>query len=204
MHRPLKCQLSPETPNHLFRPRRYRRLRNMDYSQLYNHQHPPPPAASTVTAASIQYLTREQLSQQLRDKPVRDSSSDTAVIDVRDSDYIGGHIAGCQNIPYASLDYRLPELVRTLRDKQTVVFHCMLSMQRGPSAALAYMREREKQSSGKKVQGEENKDEAASKGKAEQKVYVLQGGFSQWQEKYGEDKRLTEGYVKDLWDSRFY
>lgn len=35
--------------------------------------------------------------------------------------------------------------------------------------------------------------------KKEQKVYVLDRGFVGWQEVYGEDERLTEGYVKDIW-----
>ena len=34
---------------------------------------------------------------------------------------------------------------------------------------------------------------------AKQKVYVLDGGFVKWQEKYGKDKRLTEGYVEEIW-----
>jgi Cdc25 family phosphatase len=33
-----------------------------------------------------------------------------------------------------------------------------------------------------------------------QKVYVLKGGFTMWQEKYGQDKDLTEGYEKDVWE----
>jgi hypothetical protein len=28
---------------------------------------------------------------------------------------------------------------------------------------------------------------------------VLDGGFSMWQAKYGDDENLTEGYVKDIW-----
>ena len=34
----------------------------------------------------------------------------------------------------------------------------------------------------------------------EQKVLVLRGGFTQWQEKYGSDKQLTEGWQKDIWE----
>jgi hypothetical protein len=30
-------------------------------------------------------------------------------------------------------------------------------------------------------------------------VYVLEGGFTMWQAKYGEDEKLTEGYVRDIW-----
>lgn len=29
---------------------------------------------------------------------------------------------------------------------------------------------------------------------------VLRGGFSRWQEAHGIDERLTEAYVKDLWE----
>ena len=82
---------------------------------------------------------------------------------------------------------KIPELVRTLADKEKVIFHCALSQQRGPSAALKYARERERMLGG---EGEESH---------KQEVYVLEGGFVQWQEKYGKDVRLTEAYVEDIW-----
>lgn len=62
----------------------------------------------------------------------------------------------------------MPELLRTLKEKENVVFHCSLSQQRGPSSALRYLREKE------------------AKGELEeggQKVWVLEGGFVKWQEK---------------------
>ncbi|KAJ9635918.1 hypothetical protein H2199_008272 [Coniosporium tulheliwenetii] len=65
-------------------------------------------------------------------------TSSLAIIDVRDSDHIGGHIRSSTHVPSSSLDFKIPELIRTLRDKETVVFHCALSQQRGPSAALRY------------------------------------------------------------------
>lgn len=83
------------------------------------------------------------------------------------------------------MDVRLPELLRTLKDKEQVVFHCALSQQRGPSAALRYARERERT-----LSPEEYK---------KQEVYVLDGGFVKWQEKYGKDEKLTEAYVEDIW-----
>ena len=86
----------------------------------------------------------------------------------------------------------MPTLVRRLRNKPTVVFHCMLSQQRGPGAALRYIRERDEilrmQAGG------------ATKEDEQQVVYVLDRGFSGWQQEYGEDERLTEGYRKELWD----
>lgn len=77
--------------------------------------------------------------------------------------------------------------MRTLQDKEKVVFHCSLSQQRGPSAALRYARERERMLGG---EGEESH---------KQEVFVLEGGFVQWQEKYGKDVRLTEAYAEDIW-----
>lgn len=73
----------------------------------------------------------------------------------------------------------MPTLIRRLMDKKTVVFHCMLSQQRGPSAALRYLRER----------GENDGQE----------VFVLDRGFTGWQEEYATDERLTEGYRPELW-----
>ena len=109
---------------------------------------------------------------------VRSSPDRLAIIDVRDSDYIGGHIKGCQNVPVYQHDFRMPELVRTLRDKDTVVFHCALSQQRGPSSALRYLRERE----AKDAKGEVGVRKDGEDLSAGQKVYVLEGGFVKWQE----------------------
>ncbi|KAL8941700.1 MAG: hypothetical protein Q9216_002073, partial [Gyalolechia sp. 2 TL-2023] len=64
------------------------------------------------------------------------SSATLAIIDVRDSDHAGGHIRSSLHVPSSTLDHRLPELVRTLKCKEKVVFHCALSQQRGPGAAM--------------------------------------------------------------------
>ena len=92
---------------------------------------------SLHTISTLQFITRENLASLVRSK-----STSLAVIDVRDSDYIGGYIAGGTNVPVNTHDYRMPELIRTLKDKDTVVFHCALSQQRGPSSALRYLREK--------------------------------------------------------------
>ncbi|PGH16724.1 hypothetical protein AJ79_01597 [Helicocarpus griseus UAMH5409] len=138
---------------------------------------------SMVTIASLPRMTRDVLASLLLSPA---NASKVAIVDVRDSDHIGGHIYSSAWHPSATLSQQLPALVDTLRDKEKVVFHCALSQQRGPSAALKYMREREA------VLGKEEC--------AKQTVYVLDGGFVLWQEKYGDDKRLTEAYVKDIWE----
>ncbi|KAK3701879.1 Cdc25 phosphatase Ibp1 [Vermiconidia calcicola] len=146
---------------------------------------------ASYTISDLKFITHEELASDLRaQKP------GITVIDVRGDDYIGGHIKGCQNVPVSTFDYRMPELVRTLRDQDTVVFHCGLSQQRGPRSALEYLRVRDKIA--KKGEVEARKDGADLK--EVQKVVVLEGGFSKWQESYGEDKELTESYQKDLWE----
>lgn len=146
---------------------------------------------SSFTVASLPRISREKLAGFIQAK-----KPGVTVIDVRDSDYIGGHIVGCQNVPVHTHDYRMPELVRTLKDQDTVIFHCALSQQRGPSSALKYLRERERLNN----KGELGIADDGSDRK--QHVYVLEGGFVKWQEVYGEDTKLTEGYVKDLWDDK--
>ncbi|OIW28260.1 hypothetical protein CONLIGDRAFT_632514 [Coniochaeta ligniaria NRRL 30616] len=105
----------------------------------------------------------------------------------------------------------MPTLVRQLQDKKTVIFHCALSQQRGPGAALKYIRERERMFPPREKKAETEKtveegggeDKGAEQG-VEQKVYVLDRGFVGWQEVYAEDERLTEGYRKELWEDGYW
>jgi rhodanese-related sulfurtransferase len=81
--------------------------------------------------------------------------------------------------------------VHKLADKEAVIFHCALSQVRGPSAALKYLRARER------LLGLA----AAGSAKCEQKVYVLDRGFVGWAEEFGSDQRLTEAFVADIWEN---
>lgn len=137
-------------------------------------RHHSPKMSIPTTISDLTYISRHQLAPLVRSQDPK-----LAVIDVRDSDYIGGHIRGCQNVPTATHDYRIPELVRTLKDKETVVFHCALSQQRGPSSALKYLRERERLTG---VGKEGDVKDGEGEGKKKQQVLVLDGGFSKWQE----------------------
>lgn len=106
------------------------------------------------------------------------------------------------------------------------MFHCALSQQRGPSAALRYIRERErllgvgaklergsgvgevmkknKEAEVGDMQGEADSEWEDVEEKKEQKVYVLDRGFVGWQERFGEDSRLTEGYRKEIWKDGYW
>lgn len=114
-----------------------------------------------------------------------------AVVDVRDADYIGGHIKGCLHYPSGNFHEKLPELRQRLMENgvDDVVFHCALSQVRGPKATLVFLRSLDNL-----------KDEAQIKYFEHLNVWVLQGGFTSWQRKYGEDVEVTEGFQKDLWD----
>jgi Cdc25 family phosphatase len=145
---------------------------------------------SLYTISDLPRMSREKLADLVRSK-----SSSLAVIDVRDSDYIGGHIVNGINAPMHTHDYRMPELVRTLKDKEIVVFHCALSQQRGPSSALRYLREKERLQPVNNKVADTAKTVASAEGvkadvtadregvvKNGQTVYVLEGGFVKWQE----------------------
>ncbi|CCX33161.1 Rhodanese-like domain-containing protein [Pyronema domesticum] len=158
---------------------------------------------SSITAVRLTRISPERLSNLLLTVPTEEK---VAVIDVRDSDHIGGHIKGSRHVPSGSLSYTAPELVRTLQGAEKVVFHCALSQERGPSAALRYMRERERLMGGESIAQEMLwEDDGApaerdEQGKVKkQRVFVLDGGFVQWQQKFGMDERLTENYNKELW-----
>jgi len=164
---------------------------------------------SSLTLANLEYISREDLAARIKSSQTPNTAdsdaakpstlpANIAVIDVRDSDHIGGHIRGSTWLPSAELDYKTPELIRTMREKEVVVFHCALSQQRGPSAALRYLRERERL--GDKGGGEGGEEGKGEVKKREQKVLVLKGGFTEWQEKYGADEGLTEGWRKDIWE----
>ncbi|KHN99815.1 Rhodanese-like protein [Metarhizium album ARSEF 1941] len=163
----------------------------MILSRLAVQKHSLSLVRTMTTMSSLQRMSAKSLSEKiLAEKDTADTSY--AIIDVRDDDHVGGHIKGSANIPSGQLEAMMPTLVRKLQDKKTVIFHCALSQQRGPSAALKYLRERDgllgSPGGGKKIG-------------TQQEVYVLDRGFVGWQQAYGSDERLTEGYVKDIWES---
>ncbi|OLL22789.1 CDC25-like phosphatase YCH1 [Neolecta irregularis DAH-3] len=111
---------------------------------------------------------------------LQDPTSDVVVVDVRDDDYIGGHISKSLHYPSSKLSETFPQLTDKLLPRKKVVFHCLLSQQRGPTAAKRYL-------------------EQLGNNNPEQKVYILAGGFSNWQKEYGSDSTVTKNYHKALW-----
>ena len=124
---------------------------------------------SILAHTSIKRMPAEQLSTLL----LSPDAGKVAVVDVRGTDHVGGHIKDSHHVPSTDLDYRMPQIIRTLADKDIVVFHCALSQERGPRAARWYQEEKEKKA----------KDDEVSNASKQQEVYVLDKGFVGWQEK---------------------
>ena len=64
------------------------------------------------------------------------------IVDVRDDDYIGGHIPGCLNVPSRIFSLRVDDLVDELKHHEAVVFTCGLSQQRGPTVSCRLLEKR--------------------------------------------------------------
>ncbi|CCK71134.1 phosphatase YCH1 KNAG_0G00780 [Huiozyma naganishii CBS 8797] len=147
------------------------------------------------SVADIEYVTAEQLYEWLQLGHTAGvpgvPGEPFAVVDVRGSDFVGGHIAGCIHAPSGSLKHGagIAELIHTLEQVRSrgggkrvnVVFHCAQSQQRGPTSALRFLRS------------------LAPEQRTHYRVWVLQGGFNRWQDVYGEDSTVTEGYEPSLW-----
>lgn len=111
-----------------------------------------------------------------------------AIVDVRDSDHVGGHIRGSHHFPSSDLPSHLTEIKQLVDDNklQALVFHCALSQARGPKAALLFLRALD--------------DSPEDENLNNLDVYVLKGGFTNWARHYGNDSSVTADYAPDLWE----
>lgn len=119
----------------------------------------------------------------------RDEDSKIIVVDVRESDFKGGHIKGALNFPSKKFNESLPELHKKVveTNAKDIVFHCMLSKNRGTRNTLAYLNYINSLPESERKLFLESKN-----------VWVLKGGFVQWQKDFGKDE-LTEDFDEKLW-----
>jgi rhodanese-related sulfurtransferase len=68
------------------------------------------------------------------------AKKDYIIVDVRDDDFRGGNIVGAHNEPSETFLAGVDKLVEDTKGVKTVIFHCMLSQQRGPKAARVITR----------------------------------------------------------------
>ncbi|KAI8812068.1 Rhodanese-like domain-containing protein [Cladochytrium replicatum] len=126
--------------------------------------------APQAPATSPQRITHDRLAQVLKD-PAQVSS--TIVVDVRGDDFEGGHVRGAVNIPsHIVLDDEKmdTEVIQRLEAYPNVVFHCQLSQVRGPKCAARYYAALA--------------HKAGSVSAVKQQVFVLEGGFENWEQHY--------------------
>ncbi|KAG8816547.1 hypothetical protein FRC17_000288 [Serendipita sp. 399] len=134
---------------------------------------------------AFSFITAKELATLLKAPGKR---KEIAVVDVRDDDYQGGHIKGCIHSPSSKfLDGGVEDVREKTKDTPTVVFHCFLSQIRGPKAARIYA---------------ESTDEVRKRGgdaPIPQEIYVLRGGFTEFQTFYKDDEELVEDYDPAYW-----
>ncbi|KAF9180512.1 hypothetical protein BGZ51_006169 [Haplosporangium sp. Z 767] len=149
------------------------------------------------TAEQPQFVDSDVLKALVEDK-TKIPGKDYLVVDVRDTDYEGGHIPGCLNIPASELPEKLPILIEEFKEVPQLFFHCALSQVRGPKAAnrwSAAIAERDAEL----AKTEAAAAVAADQGPLSQKVHILRGGFTEWQHKHKDDKNLVADYKAEYW-----
>eukprot|EP01080_Neovahlkampfia_damariscottae_P004453 gene4453-7828_t len=99
------------------------------------------------------------------------------IIDVRDDDYDFGKIVGAKNFPSCTFDETLEELTSFLKnnEKKKIVFHCFFSQARGPRCAQIFHEYINSKEPNHKFE-----------------ILILEGGWNNFKEKFGNDKKLIE------------
>ena len=137
---------------------------------------------STISLSDLEFITRESLASDFKSSGSA-LPPNTAVVDVRK-----------------------PFLQQTcLRNHNTNLssqsrYETAITSAATSKAQLESKGEVKEQSEAVEKEGEGEQKGPSGTQIKKQKVYVLQGGFTMWQEKYGQDKDLTEGYQKDIWE----
>lgn len=137
---------------------------------------------TSYTINNIRYLEPQSLRHWFTTGKSPTGNGVFTIVDVRDYDHIGGHIKNSIHFPSNKFNENIDKLLKSLSSSNDIVFHCALSQQRGPSSAMKFLRS---------VPNDEylnNKN-----------IWILKGGFANWQSLYGEDPNVTENFQKDLW-----
>eukprot|EP01028_Stygiella_incarcerata_P002392 TRINITY_DN1447_c0_g1_i1.p3 TRINITY_DN1447_c0_g1~~TRINITY_DN1447_c0_g1_i1.p3 ORF type:complete len:144 (+),score=40.64 TRINITY_DN1447_c0_g1_i1:100-531(+) len=122
---------------------------------------------------SVEYVSPHEVAALLRGE----SEESFVIVDVRDTDFNGGHIRGAFNIPifnFSDLEL-VKQLVSGWKEKDRVIFHCMLSQSRGPKAARTFWRAC-----------------AEQRPRIPLRVQILRGGFEGFVLAFGRDKENSD------------
>ncbi|CAG8605496.1 7845_t:CDS:2 [Ambispora gerdemannii] len=128
----------------------------------------------------LTFVEPEQVVELVKDK-TKVPGKDYLLVDVRDEEYEKHHVPNSVNFPSASLAESVKDLIAEYNQVPQVVFYCGLSQRRGPNSARLYT-------------------EALSKCavKNEQKIVVMKGGFTGWNEKFENDDEISKSKTKKL------
>lgn len=103
-----------------------------------------------------------------------ENNSNILIIDVRDDDYIGGHIKNSIHIPSIDFDVRIKEILWLIDTADEIILHCQESIIRSPRCA-------------KLLSLITNK-----------KLFILEGGFDKWVRKFWKTN-LVKDYDDKYW-----
>ncbi|KAJ2739106.1 Cdc25 phosphatase Ibp1 [Coemansia sp. BCRC 34301] len=138
------------------------------------------------------YMAADELARLVRN-PAQVSGRDYIVIDARDTDFVGGHIPGADNVPAHTFPERVEAVIDKYQRVPLVVFHCALSQVRGPKSAMRYQR------------AVDARLQAAPQDSPlrKQQIKILRGGFNSWHAQYAHaEPKLIEGFDQKLWDGQ--
>ena len=127
------------------------------------------------------YMEQGELVGLLRDDSTR---STTLVVDVRDDDRAGGHVAGSLHAADGGFDAAAVYAAVSGSHASTVVFHCMESVRRGPRCAQRLAR---------------HVRQAGAADAAQFEIRVLKGGADQWVRRFHQDAALVAGFDNEFW-----
>ncbi|OCH90927.1 Rhodanese-like protein [Obba rivulosa] len=145
--------------------------------------HPISQLSFLRAARMLKWINPDELAAMIKSDKV--PMHDYCIVDVRDDDWRGGNIKGSFNSPSHDFLHKVDDLVERTKAVPTVIFHCALSQVRGPKAARIYS---------------ETRDILQSKGEdTPHEVYVLRGGFQDFQAKFRDDPQLVENWDKEVW-----
>ncbi|KAG9019886.1 hypothetical protein FRB90_000016 [Tulasnella sp. 427] len=137
------------------------------------------------------YITGKELAEMI--KSDKQPLKDYVVVDVRDDDFLGGNIVNCLRSPSETFEEDLDGLIEKTKGVHHVIFHCALSQQRGPKAALTYAKRRQAE--------KEATSSANADGQDEQEVLVLRGGFTEFQsafKRYARARKAEQEALEDI------
>ncbi|ORY83635.1 Rhodanese-like domain-containing protein [Protomyces lactucae-debilis] len=142
-------------------------------------------------SAVPQFVKPKELAQWLKAK------EQVAIIDVRDDDYAGGAIKGHTHVPSAKFPDTVASVISDNQNKDKIIFHCSLSQQRGPKGRPSQMNGMQAHPPAARMY-QEAQNLTGQYGKGPQ-IYILEGGFVQWQREFGKDAEVTAQYDEAYW-----